>query len=376
MMTIEPLKVTVAELIDGYRDSDEEGVVGYHGKLDIRPKYQREFVYNEKQEKAVIDTISKGFPLSTMYWVEKEDGTYEVMDGQQRTLSICRYCWGAYAVNWKGNLWAFSNLPEAEREQLLNYELEVKVCKGGTDVEKLDWFQVINIAGEELTAQEIRNAVYAGSWVTDAKRHFSRSNSAAKRMSDGYISKKWIRQEGLEMAISWVAKRDGMSIEEYMRRHQHDSDCSDLWLYFNTVVTWAKMKFIGKHSNLYTATDWGEMYRKHKDDEIDAKKLEAWISDLLKDGEITNKKGVLWYVLDNNEQHLGLRAFDEKTALEVYEAQGHKCVGGPNCPEHGRELAFEEMEADHIVPWSKGGLTVKENCQMLCRHCNRTKSNK
>ncbi len=347
-MKIEPIKVKIADLVDGYRDSDEEGVVGYHGKLDIRPKYQREFVYSEKQEHAVIDTISKNYPLNIMYWVEKEDGTYEVMDGQQRTLSICHYYWGAFAINWKGNLWGYSNLPEAEREQFLNYELDVYVCKDGTDIEKIDWFQVINTAGAVLTDQEINNAVFAGSWVTDAKRYFSRSNCAAKRISDGYISKAWIRQEGLEMAIEWVAKRDGISLKEYMRRHQHDSDCSDLWMYFNTVLNWAKMKFIGKHANLYTATDWGEMYRKHKDDQIDAKKLEEWISELLKDGEITNKKGILWYVLDNNEQH----------------------------PEHGRELDFHEMEADHIIPWSKGGQTVKENCQMLCRHCNRTKSNK
>ena len=81
------------------------------------------------------------------------------------------------------------------------------------------------------------------------------------------------------MAIEWVAKRDGITLKEYMRRHQHDSDCSDLWTYFNLVMTWVKMKFIGKHANLYTATNWGEMYRLHKDDEIDAKKLEEWIND-------------------------------------------------------------------------------------------------
>lgn len=374
-MRIELMKVKIADLVDGYRDSDEEGVVGYHGKLDIRPKYQREFVYDDKQEKAVIDTISKKYPLNVMYWVEKEDGKYEVMDGQQRTLSICHYYWGAFSINWKGNLWAYRNLPDNEKEIFDNYELDVYVCKDGTDQEKLEWFQVINIAGEELTKQEIRNAVYAGSWVTDAKRYFSRKKSAAQQISDGYISKNWIRQQGLEMAIEWVAKRDGISIEEYMSRHQHDTDCSDLWMYYNTVLNWAKMKFVGKHSKQYIATNWGEMYRLHKDDQIDANKLEEWISELLKDGEIENKNGILWYVLDNNEQHLGLRAFDEKTALEVYEEQGHKCRG-INCPENGRELDFHEMEADHIVPWSKGGKTVKENCQMLCRHCNRTKSNK
>ena len=100
-MDIEQIKVKIADLVDGFRDSDEEGVVGYHGKLDIRPKYQREFVYSDKQEKAVIDTISKKYPLNIMYWVEKEDGTYEVMDGQQRTLSICHYYWGAMYISAK-----------------------------------------------------------------------------------------------------------------------------------------------------------------------------------------------------------------------------------------------------------------------------------
>ena len=190
-MKIVPLDVTIADLVDGYKDSDEEGVVGYHGKLDIRPKYQREFVYNGKEQRAVIDTISKGYPLNVMYWIEREDGTYEVMDGQQRTLSICHYYEGDFSINWKGNPWGFDNLPTAEREQFLNYKLEVRVCKDGTDLEKLDWFQVINIAGKKLTDQEILNALFAGSWVTDAKRYFSKNNNPANRISEGYIKKEW-----------------------------------------------------------------------------------------------------------------------------------------------------------------------------------------
>ena len=375
-MEIKKTTILVRDLVDGYRDSDEEGVVGYHGKLDIRPKYQREFVYDEKQEKAVIDTISKGYPLNVMYWVVREDDTYEVMDGQQRTLSICKYYSGEYSINWKGALKGFANLDNKEREQFLNYELDVYLCQNGTDAEKLEWFQVINIAGLQLRQQEIRNAVYAGSWLTDAKRYFSRNNCAAKRMSDGYISKTWNRQEGLEMVISWMAKLEHKSIEQYMAEHQHDSNADGLWLYFGQVVSWARAKFTGKHEKLYTSTDWGEMYRLHSKDEIDGKQLEQRISKLLKDGEISNKKGILWYVLDGNEQHLGLRAFDESTALEVYEEQQHHCAN-PTCPNgHDHEFAFNEMEADHIIPWTKGGKTIKENCQMLCRHCNRTKSSK
>ena len=244
-MEIKKTTILVRDLVDGYRDSDEEGVVGYHGKLDIRPKYQREFVYDEKQEKAVIDTISKGYPLNVMYWVVKEDGTYEVMDGQQRTLSICKYYSGEYSINWKGALKGFANLDNKEREQFLNYELDVYLCQNGTDAEKLEWFQVINIAGLQLRQQEIRNAVYAGSWLTDAKRYFSRNNCAAKRMSDGYISKTWNRQEGLEMVISWMAKLEHKSIEQYMAEHQHDSNADGLWLYFGQVVSWARAKLTG-----------------------------------------------------------------------------------------------------------------------------------
>ena len=154
-MEIKKTTILVRDLVDGYRDSDEEGVVGYHGKLDIRPKYQREFVYDEKQEKAVIDTISKGYPLNVMYWVVKEDGTYEVMDGQQRTLSICKYFSGEYSINWKGNLKGFVNLDNKEREQFLKYELYVYLCQNRTDAEKLEWFQLINRAGLQRRQQEI-----------------------------------------------------------------------------------------------------------------------------------------------------------------------------------------------------------------------------
>ena len=60
-MNIELKEITIRELVEGYRDSNEEGVVGYGGKLNIRPKYQREFVYKDKQRDAVITTIIRTF---------------------------------------------------------------------------------------------------------------------------------------------------------------------------------------------------------------------------------------------------------------------------------------------------------------------------
>ena len=93
-MEIKLTEVTVRELTAGYVDNEEGGVRGYDGKLDIRPPYQREFIYDEKKRNAVITTIRQGFPLNVMYWATRDKDAevpYEVMDGQQRTISICQY---------------------------------------------------------------------------------------------------------------------------------------------------------------------------------------------------------------------------------------------------------------------------------------------
>ena len=90
-MKIDLHKISVRELVKDYSNSDEEGVKGYGGKLDIRPKYQREFVYKDAQRDAVIDTVRQNFPLNVMYWVKNPNDTFEVLDGQQRSISICEY---------------------------------------------------------------------------------------------------------------------------------------------------------------------------------------------------------------------------------------------------------------------------------------------
>lgn len=89
-MKIEQQSIRIRDLIKNYRDDAVEGVVGYDGKLDICPAFQREFVYKDKQPNAVIDSILKGYPLNVMYWIKHKD-KFEVPDGQQRTISICRF---------------------------------------------------------------------------------------------------------------------------------------------------------------------------------------------------------------------------------------------------------------------------------------------
>ncbi len=148
-MRIELKRIKIQNIVDGYKDNNIEGVVGYGGKLNIRPKYQREFVYDVKKRNAVIDTINKEYPLNVMYWVQNDDRTYEVLDGQQRTISFCRYVQGDFSINNR----YFHNLTKTEQDKILNYECMIYFCQGN-DKEKLEWFKVINIGGEKLTDQE------------------------------------------------------------------------------------------------------------------------------------------------------------------------------------------------------------------------------
>lgn len=234
-MKIELREISISELVSEYADNQENGVVAYGGKLDVRPPYQREFVYGDKERMAVIDTVMQGFPLNVMYWAVRDDGTYEIIDGQQRTISICQYVKGDFAYMFR----YFHNLTQDEQQKILDYKLMVYFCEG-TDSEKLKWFETINIAGKELTKQELRNAVYSGSWVSDAKRYFSKNGCVAYQIGGKYLSGSAIRQEYLETAIAWLSKGN---IEVYMSQHQHDKNALALWQYFQSVITWVEGTF-------------------------------------------------------------------------------------------------------------------------------------
>ena len=285
-MQINELKVTVGEVCEGYFNDAEEGVVGYDERLDIRPKYQREFVYKDAQRDEVIRTVMKGLPLNVMYWckVKKEDGSdgFEVLDGQQRTISLCEYVDGTFSVDDK----YFYNLPADKKQQILDYPLFVYVCDG-TDSEKLEWFRIINIAGEELTDQELRNAVYAGSWTSDAKRYFSKTGCAAGTLAGDYLKGASIRQEYLETAIFWAASAEGKTIEAYMAEHQNDPSAVQLWNYFRSVIDWVQAIFPKKRKEM-KGLPWGLFYNQHgKRTDLDPKKLETEIQRLMGDEDVT-----------------------------------------------------------------------------------------
>ena len=376
MMTIKLFEVTIGEVVKGYVNNEEQGVRGYNGQLDIRPPYQREFIYNEKEQQAVIHTVLQGYPLNVMYWVRRADDAecpYEVMDGQQRTLSICQYVAGKYSYEFKN----FFNQPKDIQKKILDYKLMIYVCEG-EESEKLEWFQTINMKQKPLTDQEIRNAIYAGPFVSDAKRYFSKTNCAAYRLGKDLVTGTLNRQEFLERALEWIAEHENrqghqQSVVGYMADHQHDPNANNLWSYFQNVLNWAITNFdMKRFKKIMKGLNWALLYDNFgPPNTLDTEVLVKRISELMRDtNEIQKQTGIIPYVLTGDEHYLDLRAFPEDIKLAVWENQGHKCA---KC---GKEFDYEFMEGDHITPWRDGGRTVVENCQMLCRECNRRKGAK
>jgi len=358
-MKIELKEITVRELTEGFKDNAEAGVVGYGGKLDIRPPYQREFIYKDKQRDAVINTIKNDFPLNVMYWAVRDDGNFEVIDGQQRTISVCQYVNSDFSF---GNLY-IHNLQDDQKNQILDYKLMVYLCTG-TDSEKLEWFKIINIAGEKLTDQELRNAVYSGTWVTDAKRYFSKNGCPAYAIGSDYLTGTPIRQDYLETAIEWISQG---KIEDYMSKHQHDQNANELWLYYKRVMDWVPATFTRKR-RFMKGVDWGTLYNKYKDEPFNTNEIEAETAKLIADDDVQKKSGIYPYILTRDERFLSIRQFTDSMKQKVYERQEEIC---PICK---KRFDISGMEGDHITPWHEGGKTMEVNCQLLCKEDNRRKS--
>lgn len=369
-MKIDLHHVPVRDLVEGYVNSGYDGVVGYGGVLDIRPKFQREFVYDTAKQQAVITTILSGFPLNVMYWskathlVTGKD-TFEMLDGQQRSMSICEYVKGSFSVLVAGNPKNFDNLSMADQERLLDYKLMVYHCEGIED-EQLAWFEVINIAGLTLRPQELRNAVYTGLWLTDAKRYFSRENQGAHKLAKDYLTAGEVnRQDLLQKAIEWHGGKGDAAVKEYMNDHRQDANANALWTYFKSVIDWAKLIFPNQRKEL-RSVPWNVLYDKYGQAPLDAVTLEERVKALMGDEEVQKKSGIYTYVLTGDEPALGLRTFTDNQKREAYERQAGVC---PMCSKHYK---LEEMDGDHILPWSKQGKTTSDNCQMLCIRDNRS----
>ena len=377
-MEIKLHEITVRDVFDGYYNDESTGqVLAFGGKLNVRPPYQREYVYDDKQKKAVMNSILHEFPLNVMYWSDNGDGTYEMLDGQQRTISICDWLDNGYSVfaNPTSPLTPYYAHTFVEiTNKVLDYKLMIYICKG-TETEKLDWFKTINIAGEQLYDQELRNAIYTGAWLSDAKQYFSKNQCVAYKIGERYMSGSPIRQDYLETVLSWLSSAEGKTIEEYMAEHQHDTHATPLKQYYKSVIDWVELTFPKHRAKLMKGLEWGLLYNEYGKNVYDPNVLEAEIVELLKDDDVTKQKGVYEYLLSGKtkEKALSIRQFSENERRTLYERQSGVC---PMCKAEGKNKHWEieEMHADHITPWSKGGHTTLDNGQMLCRDHNLTKS--
>lgn len=379
---------TVGDICKGFTfdRSEGKGLFGMNGKLIIQPEYQRNYIYDKDGKDAdVIYSLLKGYPLGLIYFVENQDGKYEVLDGQQRITSFGRFVNQTYPfaiTDDEGNVRYFDSLALEDQNKILNTKLTIYVCEG-TSKEIEEWFGKINIVGVELTKQELRNAAYHGPFVTRAREEFSNSQNANMKKWQTYIKGDPKRQEILETALKWVS--DG-HIEDYMGKHRQDNNIDELKNYFTSVIDWITSVFSCTES-IMRSQQWGELYRQYHNNAYDKDAVSARVEDLLSDPCVTKKSGIIEYILSGETlpKLLQIRVFDDQTKQTVYQQQTNnaKAMGVSNCPlcaagdgpNHAKIWKLKEMDADHVTAWSKGGPTDISNCQMLCKAHNKAKGN-
>ncbi len=384
--------LTVEDICKGftYSELEQKGLFGWGGKLTIQPEYQRHYIYGDgKKDVEVVRSLLKGYPLGLIYFVKTAEGQYEVLDGQQRITSFGRFLTGRFSIkDDDGRDKQITGLSQDKQKRLRESRLTIYVCEG-TESEIKNWFETINIAGVQLTEQEKRNAIFSGPFVSAAKAVFSNSNNTEMVKWSTYIKGNPKRQEILEEALRWVseAESDKGRIDAYMSAHRTDTDIKELVNYYDSVISWVNSTFIDVHDRM-RGLQWGRLWRTYHNKGYDPEKLSVRINELLADEQVTDKSGIWEYVLGGEVQPslLNIRVFDKRTAKKVYDKQTNnaKAAGKSNCllcaVGHGANRAkiwnFNEMEADHVTAWSKGGATDENNCQMLCKTHNRAKGNR
>lgn len=382
--------ISISEICKGfvYNELEGKGLFGLNGRLTIQPEYQRNYIYADgKRDVAVIDSLLRGYPLGLIYFNETDDGRWEVLDGQQRITSIGRYVTGKFAIMDEQNIpQYYSGLPADKKRMIDDAKLLIYVCRG-KESEIKEWFKTINIAGIPLNDQELRNAIYSGTFVTAAKGEYSNTQNSQVMKWEAYIKGNVKRQEILERALEWVSSRNGQTIEEYMSAHRHDEHIDELKTYFTTVIDWIRSVFDMVEKEM-KGLEWGKFYESYHKQAYNIEEVRKQVESLYADDYVRNKKGVYEYILGGcvDNRLLDIRVFDEATKKSVYAQQtkGAKDKGVSNCPlcaignnaNKSRIWKLSEMDADHVEAWSKGGATEKENCEMLCKTHNRAKGNK
>lgn len=379
---------TIETICDGFifDVNEDKGLYGLGGKLTIQPEYQRNYIYGDGQkDAAVVESVLKGYPIGLLYFNRRPDGQLEVLDGQQRITSLGRFKEDKFSVYFPDkNPRTFSALAEDLKQSFLATPLLVYICEGSKS-EIREWFQTINIAGVPLNEQELLNAVYSGPFVTAARREFSNSANANVQMWSFFIKGNVKRQDYLATALLWVSHGD---VKKYMADHRHDESIDELKCHFESVISWANNLF-KPSDKIFQAVEWGRLYDSYHNEPYDFEALRKRLGELLQDVAVRRKANIPEFLLGREQEHqlLDIRLFEESTKRSVYARQTQQAEKKKlsNCPlcagaKKGRSnrtriWKYNEMDADHVTPWSRGGESTVANCQMLCKLHNRSKGN-
>lgn len=412
MKIVQQKNINVHDLIQGYiNDVDTGQVSAYNGRLNVRPAYQREFVWDKgsatggRKQQALIDSIMNNFPINVMYWVkigQNQDGEdmFECLDGQQRIITMCKFRQNEFGM---ADGTQFDGLTENTR--FLDYDMfTIYVCEADTLEEKLSWFERINTAGEPLVRQEMRSAIACGTGTTLAKKYFvSTKNDGTNaysfdaqsgRPGRDYVKGEWDRQAIYEKVIIWrINSKNDDEILAYMKNNREKTaEATALFEYFKNVITWVKRLFTTYDKDM-ASVEWGFLYNLYHSNTLlspitISKQIAYLKSDIGRDGNshLESSKGIYEFVLaidsgvDEKEAQklLNRRAFSDKDKKAQYERQRHVC---PHCLKKFNDISM--MAGDHMIPYSPipssgqlSGPTTSNNLQMLCNSCNLDKSNR
>ena len=362
---------TVEQICDGfeYNELEGKGLYGLAGQLTIQPEYQRNYIYADgKRDVAVIESVLKGYPLGLIYFNKVDGGRLEVLDGQQRITSLGRFLKNKFAVKINGLEQIFDGLNEGMQRKILETKLLVYICEGEgekAEDEIKEWFKTINIAGIPLNEQEELNAIFSGPFVTLCKAEFSNSQNANIQRWESFVKGPANRQQFLATALKWVSKGN---VDVYMSAHRKDTNIKEIKTYFNTVIDWADNIFNDIYPEMQ-GLNWGDLYERFHANAYNHNEVSAKVAELFKDDFVSDHKGIFEYVLGDckDTRLLNVRLFDKPTMRKVYERQTAqaKTENKSNCPycaighdqNAHRIWKLEEMDADHVAAWSKGGST-------------------
>ena len=382
-------QISVSDIVKGfeYNELEARGLFGLNGRLTIQPEYQRNYIYADgKKDVAVVQSLLKGYPLGLIYFNKTGNDTFEVLDGQQRITSFGRYVTNRFAVKDENGMEQyFTGLAPEQQAKIMAATILVYECEGA-EPEIKAWFRTINTAGVPLNNQELLNAVYSGPFVTAGKAEFSNSQNANIQKWSAYVSGAVNRQDYWARALEWVAEGEDKA-EAYMSAHRTSGDISEVKSHFNAVISWITTVFIDIESEM-RGLEWGRLYGTYHGEKYDPKAMAANVQALFGDPYVKNRRGIWEYLLGGSQEKklLDIRIFDDATKKSTYKRQtsAAEAKGRSNCPDcvlghdgvKTKVYKYEDMDADHVSPWSKGGATSPENCQMLCKHHNRSKGNK